>query len=456
MDFNNRGKNYSLIAACGLMSIGLSGQIQAAGFQLIEQSVSSMGTAYAGTAASAYDASTVYFNPAGLTYLSGSQGVAGVHVVAAQADYTDKGSTYVVSGAPIGGGNGGDGGTTGVVPHVYLTHQVSDKLTAGLGINAPFGLATEYDDGWVGRYHAIDSEVMTINVNPSFGYKVNDQISFGAGINYQYIDATLSNAIDFGSIGAISPQGAPLGTVPGAEDGHVEVSGDDWSWGYNLGLMIQATERTRIGVSYRSETKHSLKGDADFTHPANAGIVFLAGAAGLVDTTVNAKIELPATTILSVVHQVNDEWTVMGDISKTSWSSVPEIRFSFDSGASDNVTTLNWNDSTRISLGATFQPENGNLTYRFGIALDETPIPSNDYRTPRIPGEDRLWVALGLGYKMSDRISFDIGYAHLFVDDPEINKVSNLLDEENRFRGNLIGSYDASVDILSAQLSMTF
>jgi len=428
----------------------------ASGFQLIEQSVSGMGTAYAGGAAEASDATTVYFNPAGLTELNGTQGIAGVHIVIPQAEFTNKGSTFapLLGGAPLSGGNGGDGGETGVVPHLYFSHRYSDSLVLGLGINAPFGLTTEYDNGWVGRYHALKSEVKTININPAIGYSVNDRISVGAGINYQYIDAELTNAIDFGSIGALS--GQPL--APGSQDGHVRVSGDDWSWGYNLGLLIKADEQTRIGIHYRSEIKHTLSGDADFTVPANPIVAALATGLNLVDTNVESRVKLPATISLSAFHQLNDQWAIMADVSRTDWSSLQELRFKFGSGAENGVSTqLAWEDSIRVSAGASYKPQSSGWILRGGIAHDQTPIPNEKYRTPRIPGNDRIWLALGAGYHLSDSFSFDIGYAHLFVDDPLIEKVADPFGNvENLTRGALKGEYDASVDIVSAQLRWVF
>ena len=417
-----------------------------------------MGTAYAGGAAEASDATTVYFNPAGLTELDGTEGIVGVHVVIPQAKFTNKGSTFGLTGTPLTGGNGGDGGETKAVPHLYFSHRYSDNLVLGLGINAPFGLATEYDKDWVGRYHAIRSEVKTVNVNPAIGYKINDRISVGAGIDYQYIDAELTNAIDFGTIASVpAPFGPGLGLPPGSQDGYASVSGDDWSWGYNLGLLVKADEATRIGVHYRSQVKHSLTGDADFTVPA--AVAALATGAHLVDTGVRADVTLPSSVSLSVVHQIDDQWTVMADITKTNWSSLQELRFKFDSGANDGVTTLAWEDSMRMSVGSSYRPAGSHWIFRGGVAYDQTPIPDPAHRTPRIPGEDRIWLALGAGFRLSDAFTFDIGYAHLFIRDPAIEKPTGFFSDfgkENLTRGALNGKYDASVDIVSAQVSWRF
>jgi len=446
-------KKLALVAA---ISLAASGQSMAAGFQLIEQSVSGMGTAYAGGSAQAQDASTVYFNPAGMTKIKGSEFVAAAHIIVPQAEFTDGGSSIsaAAGGGSLGTNTGGNAGVPGAAPNMYLTHQYNDKLTVGLGINAPFGMATEYDSSWIGRYHAVKSEIMTININPSVAFKVSDKLSIGLGLNAQYIDATLSNAIDFATLDNIPAAGgaAIIAGAPGTVDGFVTLAGDDWGFGYNLGFLFDASDNTRIGLHYRSKIKYKLTGNADFTVPAAAAAY--TGGGLFTDTTLSSNVELPATLSMSLFHQVNPEWAVMADISRTYWHSVQELRFDFDSVQPDGVTTLKWKDSNRYSIGATYSPA-GKMTYRVGVAFDETPIPSSTYRTPRVPGEDRTWLAFGMGYKKSDNLSFEFGYAHLFVKDPTLNK-TDTLGGEDTVRGNLIGSYDSSVDILSAQMNYRF
>mgnify|MGYP003573999409 FL=1 len=420
-----------------LLSVFASGQALASGFQLIEQGVSGMGSAYAGGSAQAEDASTVFFNPAGMTRLSGTQFIAAAHLVLPQTKFDDDNST-TVTGASLGGDNGQDAGEPGVVPNLYLTHQYNEDVFFGLGINSPFGLKTKYDDGWVGRYYAIKSDLKSININPSVAYRVNRRLSIGAGVNAQYIDAKLTNAVDFGLI--MNP------ALSTSQDGESTVQGDDWAWGYNLGLLFNLTDNTRIGAHYRSKLDYTVKGEVKFNDvPAPLQGNFKNGNA-------RSDVDLPWTLSISMLHQFNPEWAVMADYSRTGWSDLDELRFVFDNGLPDNVTTLNWSDTNRYSLGATYTPP-GRWIYRVGTAFDETPIPNAEYRTPRIPGEDRIWASLGVGYRFSDRITFDFGYAHLWVEDPKIDKVAV---GEDATRGNLKGEYDASVDIVSAQLNWVF
>src|SRR5208283_4229503 len=162
----------------------------ASGFALIDQSVEGLGIAYSGGAAMAEDASTIFYNPAGMTRLKGVQLETGLHIIMPSIKFKDN-SAFSAIGVPISGGNGKDAGVTRLVPNFYLTVNPSDRLVLGLGVNSPFGLATEYSNGWVGRYYALKSDMYTININPSVAYKITDDLSLGAGFSAQYINAEL-------------------------------------------------------------------------------------------------------------------------------------------------------------------------------------------------------------------------------------------------------------------------
>lgn len=168
----------------GILSV-FSQNLMAGGFLLFEQGVKGLGNAFAGGSAIAEDASTIFFNPAGITRLSGSQIEAAGYYIIPQAEFDDKGSTVtpVFGGAPLTGGDGGDAGVAAFVPNFYFAQEITDKFHAGIGISVPFGLATEYNRNWVGRYHAIKSELLTIDINPTVAYRLNQWLSLGAGIS---------------------------------------------------------------------------------------------------------------------------------------------------------------------------------------------------------------------------------------------------------------------------------
>jgi long-chain fatty acid transport protein len=422
-----------------------------AGFALIEQSASQMGNAFAGGSAYAYDASTIFFNPAGLTRVPHQLIIAG-HVVKTSAEF--EGEAFDLLGNLVAsGGDGGDAGDTALVPNFYYALPLNQGFVFGLGINVPFGLSTEYDDDWVGRYHAVKSEVTTVNINPSIAYKVNKDFSVGAGFSLQYVDAELTQAIDQGSLcvadaiqGGAPPAAAVAGCTaaglpPQGNDAFAKLEADDWSMGLNVGFLFQATPSTRIGAAYRSEVKHQVHGDAKFsnTHP------LFAASDVFVKSDIEVGVDLPHMASLSFWHDVNSQWSLMGDVTWTGWKSFDELRIKYqDSSQPDTVTDQSWNNNLRYALGADYR-YNSKWTFRGGVAFDQSPIPDDQARTPRIPGEDRTWVALGFGYNFSPAISIDVGYAHLFVSDPGV-------DSGGATIGQIEGEYDASVDLLSAQL----
>lgn len=432
-----------------------AGSSYAAGFALIEQSASGMGNAFAGGSASALDASTVYFNPAGMTRLKGNQVLVAGHVIIPSVKFSNKGSAHLLEGVtavPLRGGNGGDGGVTKFVPNLYYSNQLSDRLAVGLGFNAPFGLCTDYEFNWVGRYHALKSDLKSININPSVAYRVTDRLSAGAGVSIQYIEAELSNAIDFGTLDAIGALGLPpgaLGLIPQMSDGYVELEGDSWGVGFNIGVLYEISEKTRFGAAYRSRIEHTLDGDADFTNvPAG-----LAPVPVFKDGDVEADITLPDNLSISIFHEISPQWMIMWDFTWTNWQLFDELVVEFDNpNQPDSVTTENWQDSYRYSMGVTYKPAQ-EWSLRAGTAYDRTAVPNKKYRTPRIPCSDRIWVAGGLGYYLSQAFSFDIGYAHLFINDPGIYKY---LKGEDAVRGALRGSFDADIDIISAQMIWRF
>jgi long-chain fatty acid transport protein len=231
----------------------------------------------------------------------------------------------------------------------------------------------------------------------------------------------------------------------------VTLSGDDWGFGYNLGLMLQATPTTRIGLAYRSEIAIEPSGSADFDVDPRLPI---ATGGRFVDTGVSGKVDLPQSFSASIAQDLGQRWTVLGDITWTGWSSFPELRFQFDNPLQpDAVTTVDWEDTMRYSLGLQYHHDE-TLTLRLGLAYDESPIPSAARRTPRIPDADRTWIAIGASYRPWDNLYLDVGYTHIFVKD---STVDNTLESSiSALQHTLRGTYDSRIDILSAGLRYTF
>jgi long-chain fatty acid transport protein len=394
----------------------------AAGFALIEQSGSGMGNAYAGAAAVAEDASTIYFNPAGMTYIEGTQVVGALHLIKPSGEFNNEGSV-AGQGRPLGG-EGGNIGDLNYVPNFYYKRDISDAVKFGLGINAPFGLKTEYDKDWLGRFQGIKSDLKTVNINPALAFKVNDQLSVGFGINAMWIQAELTSAVNLVAAERTS-----------------KVKGDDWGFGYNLGAIYQITPDTRLGLAYRSKVDQHLKGDVKFS----------VSAGPTPNGDVNAAVTLPETLSLSSFTKLNDTWDLLADVTWTKWSRFRELAVYRDSGALLTATPENWNNTMRYSIALNYKYSD-TLKLRAGLAYDEEAI-DDEFRTVRIPGNDRKWLALGAGWQATPNTKLDIGYAHLFISDPSIDDNQSTVVPG---RGRVTGDYDASVDMVSLQVTHNF
>jgi len=410
------------VATMAALSVGQAG---AAGFALIEQG-SGTGNAYAGGAAAAEDASTIFFNPAGLTQLPGRQIVLGVSAIKPSAEFANQGS-IAGGGKPLGS-EGGDAGLWGVVPNLYVSWAATDRLWLGIGVNAPFGLRTGYDSDWIGRYQAIDSTLTTLNINPSIAFKINDVVSIGAGLNYQTVDATLTRAVNFGAGG----------------EGSVRINGDDAAWGWNVGALFNLAPDMRVGVAYRSAIHYRVEGDVEFFRPAAVP----AGAAP--NGSIFTEVVLPESASLSVFQKFNEQWDIMGDVTWTRWSRLENLNIYRSNGATLSATPENWDDTWRIALGVNYHV-NEQWKLRGGVAYDQTPV-SDEFRTARIPDNDRTWLAFGAQWKPASHagLALDFGYAHLFVKDAPIN------DNQLPTNGRLIGTYSLSADVFTLQLSYAF
>jgi long-chain fatty acid transport protein len=408
---------------------------QAAGFALIEQSASGMGNAFAGGSAAAEDASTIFFNPAGMTYIEGTQAAGALHLINPNAEFNNKGTVGANGGRPLGG-EGPNAGDLAFVPNLYFMTDINPSIKVGVGINAPFGLKTEYDDKWMGRFQADKSEVKTININPSIAFKANDQLSLGFGVSIMRAEATLTRAVNFGPFG----------------EGSVKVKGDDWGFGFNLGAIYQATADTRIGVAYRSKVEQHLDGDVKFQRPVGLPAPFVAGTP---NGGVKADLTLPENFSVSAFSKLDDKWDLMGDVTWTRWSQFKELKIVRDNDKVLTTTPENWDNTLRYSVGVSYHYSDA-LKLRAGLAYDEEAI-SDKFRTARIPGNDRKWLSLGAGWQVSPVSKVDVGYSHLFISDAKIDDNQTAVSLTAPFNsGRLKGDFEGSVDILSLQYTHNF
>ena len=412
------GRSAALIVLSACAFMGAAREALGSGYALREQSGSLMGQAFAGQNAYIGDPSVIFSNPAGMSALDGTR-VSGVATaIFPRNRFEDEGSAALI---PLGGAEGGDAAQDAIVPALYAMNSYGD-LRLGIGINAPWGLATSYDDEWIGRFAAITSRLTTVNVNPVASYRFNQYLSLGAGIQVQYIDARLTNARFLGGLGT----------------GLQELEADDWGFGLTAGALFEPTAGTMIGLGWRSSIRHRLKGDAEIT---------TAGGATVFEDGASAEAETPEVIGLSIHQKITDRLAMAGTIEWTNWSRFEELRVEFEGATPDQVTQENWHDSWFYALGVSYQLTDS-LTLRGGVAYDETPI-RDSFRTARLPDEDRFWTTAGVTYAFSDGLSVDLGYSHIFVKDSKI-------EESFVPAGTVSGEYKNSVDIFALQGNLRF
>lgn len=439
------------LAVAGIFAGGIS-QVQASGFALIEQSASGLGNAFSGAAAAAQDASTIYYNPAGMSFLPGRiQVSAGLGLINISTKFSDSGSQpsgAALQGAnpaatrPLGG-NGGNAGGLAAVPNLYVAGDIAPNWKVGLGVSVPFGLKTDYDSDWIGRFQAIKSELSTLNVNPSVSWKLNDTVSLGAGFSYQQIDAELTSAVNYVAAAFAAGGGAAAAAVPAANaEGTVKITGSDSAWGWNVGGMIQAAPDTRVGVSYRSAIRYIVTGDATFS---NAPALL-----GSLNTPVSLNIEMPDSGSVALQQKLGSTWSVLADVTWTHWSRIQDLTIERSNGSVLSRTPENFRNTWRYGVGATYRYSDA-WSLKTGVAYDQTPVNDAD-RTPRLPDQNRAWLSFGGQYRVSKNGTLDIGYAHLFVKDTTINQNAG----NTTAFGLISGSYKTSIDILGAQFAYRF
>lgn len=419
------------------MVLGLgAGGAHAAGFQLLEQNASGIGNAYAGSAAIAENASTIFYNPAGMTRLPGVNVSGGVTAIKPSFKFEDGGSTGP-GGLTLGSDTGGDAGSWGFVPNGYVSWQLNPRWYAGLGVGAPFGLMTEYDDGWMGRYHSEKFEIKSININPSIAYKVSDRLSVGAGVNWLQLDADYQRAAPF-------PGGPALGDIAA----QVKMKGDAWGW--NLGLLYELTPQTRIGLSYRSKVKLDVDGTTKLRNRSVPGVAYGAFAS-VAPTTMAAStsVELPDTAVLSVVHDLNSQWQLLADVSWTGWSSIKSLEIANSDPRFNDDLDLRFRDTWRIALGANYKVTS-QWTLKGGVAWDQSPVHEARYRPTSLPDNDRYWVSIGAQYNFNEQTTVDVGYAHLFV------KNTDIANDTDPTKGVVRGNYDSNANLIGVQVSHRF
>lgn len=397
-------------------------QAGAAGFFLPYQGASSIGNALAGSAALGEDATTVYFNPAGMSRLQTRQVSIAGHYVDPTFKYSDTGST---GPAAFTGGNGGDFAPNTFLPTLFAVLPAG-AWRFGLGISAPFGSKTDYEAGWRGRFQADFTDLKVINVNPSVSYQFAEWVSVGAGLNYVRAEAEIERSA----------------LLPGPSEGRVRLTGEDSTFAYNVGVLVSPTPATRLGISYRSRVDLDLAGRQRVTLASGAEF-----AAQTFD--IRADLALPAMTALSIVHDVNDRWALLGDVTFYQWGVIQQlVPRNASTGAASAPLDLRFRDTTRISAAVNHRLSEAWLL-RGGLAWDQAPVASAEDRTANQPDSDRTWISLGARWDLSAMHRLDFAYAYVMLAAASINHTVSSA-------GTLRGNYDNAAHIFAAQYTLSW
>jgi long-chain fatty acid transport protein len=395
---------------------------EAGGFGIRGQSAYGEGSSFAGMAAPGDSISSMFWNPAAVTIANGMTAESSMAVVfpRSELDVDPTRSTLTAFGIT---GNGGNVGETKVVPAGYFATPVTDKIYVGVSVTAPFGLGSTSDPPWVGMFSHLDADALSVNVSPVLGVKVNDMFSVAVGAQIQYLDVDLETAL------------APTAAPP-----RQRLEGDDIGVGFVAGVTFTPFDGTIIGIGYRSKLKQSLDGSQSFDIP----VVTPVGTIPAGSHPVSADVTLPETVSVGVRQRINETFTVMAGMEWTNWSRIQTVRF--DGSPTGSSLAFDYRDGWFFSVGGEYK-FNPNLTLRAGTGYEIAPT-TDEGRSMRLPDADRIWASIGASYNWNERLSIDVGYTHLFVDDGPIDETTAGI--------RYAGTAESSVDTISLGIRYKF
>src|SRR6267143_950152 len=385
----------AVVSALGLLA---GSEAHAAAFALYEQGVSGLGNAYAGAAAVAEDATTVWWNPAGMARLGAGKHFA-IGGVSISPSTKFSNGTSSPAALQTAGGDGGDAGKDAIVPSMFYVMDLNPRMHFGVGIS--------YQRGKV--------DLLT-------------------GVNYSAAAFSAGGAFLLGLIGGLGVEG----------QNKTSVDGD--AWGVNLGGLFNVTPATRVGIAYRSSLKYKLEGNTSFSSVPAAFAASPTFASG----NVRLDLKTPDSLAFSVAHRLDDRWELLGDFTWWHWSKIKQLPVVRDTGATLSTLSFNFDDTWRASIGANYKL-NGPWTLKLGAAYDQTPVPNAESRSVRMPDNDRYWLSAGAAYQVSRSGKLDFGYTLVSVQNADINN-----DQRATGAGLVNGSYKAHIHVLGVQYQHSF
>jgi long-chain fatty acid transport protein len=421
-------------AAIGAAAIGAL-EARAGGFYIHEQSAYFQGTSFAGAAAGGPALSAMFWNPATIT--QHGRGLIAEKDASFIFPRTEVAPLQAALGpldlVPLG--PSGDMGTNALVPASYYVYGLTDTVSIGLALNAPFGLNTSTRTNWAGMFHNRESDVFSLNLNPSIAIKLTDWLSVGVGAQVQYMKVKLTSAVPFSA-------GFPVAPATGV------LQADSYDLGLTAGVTITPTPWTTIGLGYRSRIDHELQGY--LWRPA-LSIPPGPTAVPAAYLGITADVPLPDIATASIRQKITESFALLGTVEWTNWSRMTNIPIVPDTPTPLIPTDLafHWRDGWLFAAGGEYQ-WNPKLAVRAGLAWEISPV-DDRVRGLRLPDDDRLWVSAGLTLNWNERLSLDLGYSHIFVDRTPINlgPGNPSFDVNGGASGTFFGAVESQVDIFS-------
>ena len=438
MKINQKG--FYFASALGLAGATcLSSGAFASGFALREGTADWLGNAFAGDSAKAYDASTVWSNPAGMVRLDQNEIDGAVSYIAPSFNFSGVNTNPLTPGRNVSGTTGGNDIAPAASGSLFGVWALSPDFRLGFSVTSPFGERVSYPGDFVGRYQSLVSSITDINFGLALSYKVNDHLSIGGGPNIDYFDARLTQALNIPTLSALTGQ-----------DPIADTHGNSLGVGYNIGILYQFDDATRMGIDYRSRIRHNITGEQKITVPAIYSLLSPETAALLnaANSAATTSITLPDDLDIGIYHQITQRWAVMGNIEWTDWSLFNTLNVTPTNGAPGTTIQEHWRNSWYAGIGTNYQLLD-KLMLQTGFAYDESPVTDSN-RTTRVPDANHYDLGFGAQYQVLPNVSLQLAYLHVFSPGGTINSTASISS------GTIIGSYTASDNSVTAGLTAKF
>ena len=372
------------IFLCVLMVVFLATPAWSGGLYIQEFATPSLGTANAGAQAWADNASTAFFNSAGMTRIDGKELMLGGGLIYTDIKFDPAPDT------PIAGGDGGQAGGLAPLINAFYVHSLSDKLKFGFDMVSTSAAVLTYDDNWSGRYENQNVKIFTLTLHPSLAYRVNDWFSIGGGVGIVYGSLEMELAVD---------RPGPL------SDGKAQIDGDDLEYAYNLSAMFELSDSTRLGVTYWSEVDLNFSGDVELQPNG-------------LQLGIDTSLPLVQWAKTGIYHDINDRFALLGSVGWEDWSSMENVNLSTSSGGTDALPR-NWKDTWHFAGGLHYRLSKPWLL-QFGIAYDTSPVDTED-RTADMPIDRQIRYNIGTQYEKSEKLTIGCALEYADLGDAEIN-----------------------------------